>query len=105
MTPRARSPRRAPDGTCPLTEPFAILLETAWPDFQRQLDPGDPVTYARGLQIAPPTPGPRRVLIQKGVGDAIVANALTEALSRASGLAAQQPDASPVGTALVAPPE
>lgn len=83
---------------CLLTEAFAIMLDAALPDFQCQLDPGDPVTYARLLRIDPPTAGPRSVLVQEGIGDVIVANPLTEALARAIGLAEQRPDSNTHGT-------
>jgi dienelactone hydrolase len=83
---------------CLLTEAFAIMLDAALPDFQCQLDPGDPVTYARALRIAPPSDAPGRVLVQEGIGDVIVANPLTEALARAIGLAEQRADSSPQGT-------
>lgn len=83
---------------CLLTEAFAILLAAALPDFQCQLDPGDPVTYAHLLRVAPLTAGPRNVLVQEGIGDTIVANPLTEALARAIGLAEQRSDSSALGT-------
>lgn len=84
---------------CVLTEAFAIMLDAALPSFQCQLDPGDPITYARGWRIAPPATGPRAVLVQEGIGDVIVANPLTEALARGIGLAEQRPDSNEHGTA------
>lgn len=62
---------------------------------QAIVDPGDPLNFARFASIAP-TPGvanwaPRDVLVQEVIGDTIVPNSTTEALSRAAGLVLVDP--------------
>ena len=58
---------------------------------QQALDPGDPLNFARRWRTAPyPGFAARRVLMQEGIGDNLVANDSTEALAIAGG---------PVGTA------
>ena len=65
---------------------------------QQALDPGDPLNFARRWHLAPyPGFAPRRVLMQEGIGDNLVANDSTEALAIAGGLAAQQPMSDPNG--------
>jgi dienelactone hydrolase len=59
---------------------------------QQALDPADPLNYARRWH-SEPFAGylPRRVLMQEGIGDQLVANDSTEALAAAGGLSADQP--------------
>jgi hypothetical protein len=65
---------------------------------QQALDPGDPLNFARRWHLAPyPGFAPRRVLMQEGIGDNLVANDSTEALAIAGGLSAQQPMSDPNG--------
>jgi dienelactone hydrolase len=84
---------------CRFNADFELLLESALPNFQTQLDPGDGISYARGMRIEPDPGDPKAVLIQEGIGDVIVANPLTEALARGIALPVGRPDASVSGTA------
>jgi pimeloyl-ACP methyl ester carboxylesterase len=93
-------PMRTCNGeACRFNADFELLLESALPNFQTQLDPGDGISYARGMRIEPDPGDPKAVLIQEGIGDVIVANPLTEALARGIALPVGRPDASVSGTA------
>jgi hypothetical protein len=86
-------PRAAPFG------PFSLVLDVAFKDellvqayiamFQRALDPIDPVSYA-SLVVGVPE---RRVLVQTGLGDAVVPNAGSFLHARALGLKQTMPAA------------
>jgi hypothetical protein len=78
---------------------FAALLDAAALDFQTQLDPGDGSCYARWLRLEPHGVAPKPVLVQEGIGDAVVANPLTEALARAIALPANRADTAAGGVA------
>ena len=65
---------------------------------QQALDPADPLDYARRWYREPFSGYlPRRVLMQEGIGDQLVANDSTEALAAAGGLSANQPMSDPAG--------
>ncbi len=89
----------APGVRCESNPDFTALLDAAALDFQTQLDPGDGAAYARWLRLEPRGVGPKPVLVQEGIGDAIVANQLTEALARAVALPANRADAASGGVA------
>jgi dienelactone hydrolase len=89
----------APDVACVFGDDFTAMLAAALPNFQWQLDPGDGINYVRHLRTEPLAGPPRAVLVQEGVGDAVVANPLTEALVRGLGLPADRPDQNPRGVA------
>jgi hypothetical protein len=77
----------------PVTDPdFEIFIQRMLTLGQQALDAADPLNFA-GRWRADPPPGfaPRRVLIQEGIGDALVSNASTEALAAAGALPAQTP--------------
>jgi dienelactone hydrolase len=78
--------------TCDFSPDFTAFLDAALPSFQAQLDPGDGSAYAHLFRLHPPEGRPKPVLVQEGIGDIVVANALTEALARGIGLSANRPD-------------
>jgi dienelactone hydrolase len=88
-----------PGRACDLNPDFIAQFEAAALDQQTQLDPGDGATYARWLRLEPRAVRPAAVLVQEGIGDAIVANPLTEALARAIALPANRPDDAAGGVA------
>jgi hypothetical protein len=89
-----------PSGTtCDLNPDFIAQFEAAALDQQTQLDPGDGATYAHRLRLDPRAARPAAVLVQEGIGDAIVANPLTEALARAIALPANRADDAAGGVA------
>ena len=85
--------------TCEFNEDFVLLLDSALPNFQTQLDPGDGISYVRQLRIEPLVENPRATLLQEGVGDIVVTNPLTEALANGIGLPANRPDSAALGIA------
>jgi hypothetical protein len=89
----------APGVACVSNPDFTALLDAAAPNFQAQLDPGDGSAYAHLLRLRPVGLAPKPVLVQEGIGDAIVANPLTEALARAIALPANRPDEAAGGVA------
>ncbi len=89
----------APGVACAGNPDFTALLDSAALNFQTQLDAGDGAAYARWLRLEPRGLGPKPVLVQEGIGDAIVANPLTEALARAIALPANRADEAAGGVA------
>ncbi|MCH6561364.1 MAG: hypothetical protein IH800_02950 [Myxococcales bacterium] len=89
----------APGESCRFNLDFELMLDSALPNFQTQLDPGDGISYVRGFRIEPRLSDPRPVLIQEGIGDIVLANPLTEALARGIGLPANRADTATQGVA------
>ena len=99
-------------GTRPIFSAFLAMhagLDVASPEFevflqrmlelgQQGLDPADGLNYARRWRLDPLSGyAARRVLIQEGIGDALVSNQSTEDLAAAGGLPAQMPMSDPLG--------
>jgi hypothetical protein len=85
--------------SCRFNTDFDLMLESALPNFQTQLDPGDGISYVRWFRIEPRLSDPRPVLLQEGIGDLVLANPLTEALARGIGLPANRADTGTQGVA------
>jgi len=70
---------------------FEVFLQRMLALGQQALDPADPLNFAPRWRTEPfPGFAPRRVLMQEGIGDALVSNASTEALAVAGGLEADR---------------
>ena len=66
---------------------FEVFLQRMFEVGQQALDSADPLNFARHWHIDPfPGAEPRRILLQEGIGDLLVANESTEALAVAGGL-------------------
>lgn len=71
-------------------------------------DPADSLNWARRYRDLPfPGARPRRILMQQGVGDALIPNAFTEELAHVAGFATNSPQSDPDGVSghwIFAPP-
>ena len=77
---------------------FETFLQRMFELGQQALDPADGLNYGRRWRLEPFAGFiPRRVLIQEGIGDLLVANQSTEALAAAGGLVGDAPMSDPAG--------
>jgi hypothetical protein len=77
---------------------FETYLQRTLELGQQALDPADGLNYAAAWRRAPlPGYAPRRVLMQEGIGDALVSNVATEELAAAGGLPADVALEDPAG--------
>jgi hypothetical protein len=80
------------------TPEFETFLRRLLALGQQALDPADGLNFARRWRIDPlPGSAPRRVLMQEGIGDALVSNESTEELAAAGGVPAEVALTSPDG--------
>jgi hypothetical protein len=87
-------------GLAPDSPEFEAYLAQSIALGQHAADPSDSLNFARRWWLAPfPGTERRRVLVQEGIGDALVWNVLTEELAMVAGLQSNVPQSDPDGVA------